>query len=290
VNSDPRIGVVVLTYNRPRELDQTLGHLRELPERPAIVVVDNGSTGEAQALISERFPGVRHLKLGRNLGAAARNIGVEACPHPYVALCDDDTWWAPGSIATAADLFDRHPTLAIVTAKVLVGSEHRIDPTSEMMARSPIPAPAGVPGCPLLGFLAGASAVRRSAFLEAGGFEPRMFIGGEEDLLAYDLACLGWRLSYVEELIVHHHPSAARDARTRQQLLARNRLWTAWMRRPIRRALAQTLQTGFEARTNPLLRGALIAALRGLPWVIRRRKRLPLHIEKQILLLEKGGR
>jgi hypothetical protein len=34
-------------------------------------------------------------------------------------------------------------------------------------------------GPPLLVFLEGASVVRRDAFFEAGGFEPRFFIGGE---------------------------------------------------------------------------------------------------------------
>jgi hypothetical protein len=42
------------------------------------------------------------------------------------------------------------------------------------------PHPADIPGVPVLGFLAGASLIRRSAFLDVGGFEPRLFIGGEE--------------------------------------------------------------------------------------------------------------
>ena len=77
-------------------------------------------------------------------------------------------------------------------------------------ARShPLPARGPLPGKPLLGFLAGALVVRRTAFLEAGGFDPRFFIGGEEQLLAIELAVRGWTLCYVPQLVVHHHPSPA---------------------------------------------------------------------------------
>src|SRR5271165_5075939 len=83
-----------------------------------------------------------------------------------------------------------------------------------------------LPGYPLLGFLAGASVIRRSAFLEVGGFESRFFIGGEEELLALDLATRGWSLRYVPELVVHHHPSPNRDAASRRWHLLRNALWS----------------------------------------------------------------
>src|SRR5262245_34272344 len=59
----------------------------------------------------------------RNLGAAGRNAGVRAARTPYVALCDDDAWWAPGALARAAHLLDVHPTLAVVCARVLVGPD-----------------------------------------------------------------------------------------------------------------------------------------------------------------------
>jgi peptidoglycan/xylan/chitin deacetylase (PgdA/CDA1 family) len=113
----------------------------------------------------------------------------------------------------AADLLDEQPRLAIICARVLVGPEGREDPICMELARSPFPRRPGMPGPPLLGFLAGASVVRRSAYLEAGGFEPRFFIGGEEELLAADLVARGDWICYVPELVVPHHPSHHRDGR-----------------------------------------------------------------------------
>ena len=99
------------------------------------------------------------------------------------------------------------------------------------MANSPLPAD-GLPGPSLLGLLAGATVFRRDAFLGAGGYDPRFFLGGEEALLALDLVAGGWVLVYAGDLTVHHYPSAQRDASSRRRLLARNRLWVAWLRRP----------------------------------------------------------
>src|SRR5205807_3226697 len=140
----------------------------------------------------------------------------------YVALCDDDVWWTPGSLAHAADLFDAHPRLAVVTARVLVGPDETEDPICRVLAESPVPAEPGMPGPPLLGFLAGASVVRRSALVEAGGFQPRLFIGGEEELLAADLVARGWWLCYVPDIVVHHYPSTQRDPFGRRWHQVRN--------------------------------------------------------------------
>jgi N-acetylglucosaminyl-diphospho-decaprenol L-rhamnosyltransferase len=279
----------VLTHNRCDELDATLRQLESLPEAPEIVVIDNGSSDGTAEMVRARHPQAIYVRLERNIGAAARNVGVCLCDHPYVALCDDDTWWEPGSLRRAADLLDAHPALAVVTARVLVGADERLDPACTPMAESPLDAPAGLPGKPLLGFLAGASMVRRSAFVAAGGFEPRLFLGGEEELLAYDLAAAGWQLSYVDHLTVHHFPSPARDARARRRMLARNRVWVVWLRRPLPSALAETLRLLRRGLHDADARLALLDAARGLPWALRHRRALPRTIERGIRQLEQAG-
>jgi GT2 family glycosyltransferase len=143
-----------------------------------------------------------------------------------------------------------------------------------------------MPGPPLLGFLAGASIVRRSAFLEAGGFEPRFFIGGEEELLAVDLAVLGYWICYVPELVVHRHPSTNRDRRTRRATAVRNALWFAWLRRPAPGALNRTWSVLCSGPLDLTVARGLVAALRGIPWTLARRRVIPPEVEKKLRLLE----
>lgn len=280
------LSVVVLTRNRRREVLRTLEELCSAPDAVPVCVVDNGSADGTAKAIARRFPQVRLLRLPRNLGAAGRNEGVRAMQTDYVALCDDDCWWTPGSLSRAVALLDAHPSLAAITARVLVGAAEREDPTSAVMAASPLPAPHGFPGTAVVGFLAGACVMRRRAFLDAGGFEPRLLIGGEEALLALDLLAAGWTLGYAPELRVHHHPSSLRDSLRRRQLLLRNALWCAWLRRPLERAWAETRRRLSEAERDPRLLRGLAEAFAGLPWVLSRRRVIPSALELQLQRVE----
>jgi len=279
-----RIAVVVLTHNRAGELRRTLRHLLALPLPPVVAVVDNGSSDHTARMVREDFPQVRLVALPRNIGAAARNAGVRAVNAPYVAFCDDDTWWADGALERAAALMDTHPDVAVLCARVLVGPEEREDPTCTAMAASPLPGD-GLPGPALLGFLAGASVIRRSAFLAAGGYEPRLFIGGEEGLLTLDLAARGWRLAYVPALTVHHYPSQQRDVVRRRNCLARNALWICWMRLPLRLALRETMRILRAARRDGGVASGLLDALSGLPWVLARRRVIPPQVARLYRML-----
>jgi GT2 family glycosyltransferase len=285
--SDPRLGVVIITRNRPAVIT-AIERALKLPARPPVVVVDNDSTDGTPDLVRRRFPKVQLIRLPENRGAAARNVGVAALDRPYIAFCDDDVWWEPAALTAGANLLDRNSRLAIISARVLVGDDQTLDPTCGVMAASPLPCDPHLPGRPILGFLAGATLLRRHAFIEAGGFEQRFLIGGEEELLALRLAEVGWSLAYVEEMVAHHHPSPLRS-RDRQWIRQRNALWTAWMRRPARRAVAQTMRAFRAALVDPAARRALIGAAAGAPWALGMRRPLPRFLEDRVRLLESSS-
>ncbi len=66
----------IITHNRVQELVRTLEQITTLPERPLIIIVGNASSNGTVAILAERFPEILVLALGKNLEAAARNIGV----------------------------------------------------------------------------------------------------------------------------------------------------------------------------------------------------------------------
>ncbi len=269
-----RISVIVLTFNRALELQRTLEHLLSLPDPPAIVVMDNASTDATPVLVRQLFPQVTLISLSNNIGAAARNIGVQHVHTPYVAFCDDDSWWASGSLERAVRLLDAHPLIAALCARILVGPAEREDPMCRLMACSPLPS-AHLPGPALLGFLACAAVFRRHAFLEAGGYEQKFFVGGEESLLALDLVARGWSLVYASQLTVHHYPSPQRDPGSRRHIMLRNALWVAWLRLPIPVLLQETRRMLYATSDRRVRYAALLGALREMPWVLRNRKVLP---------------
>src|SRR4051812_5853711 len=105
---EPRVAVVMTTRDRRDDALRTLARLAELHERPAVTVVDNGSSDGTADAIAKTFPQVEVIALHADLGAAGLNLGVLHTQARYVAFCDDGSWWEPGSLARAADLFDGH--------------------------------------------------------------------------------------------------------------------------------------------------------------------------------------
>ena len=285
-----RIGVAIATRDRRETLLATLARLRALPERPPIAVADNASSDGTAAAVRARHPQVRLLALAQNRGAAARNAAARELATPYVAFSDDDSWWDPGALARAAAALDAHPRIGLLAARVLVGPSGRLDPTCAAMARGRLTDAGGpeLPGVPVLGFVACGAVVRRDAFEQVGGFDARYGIGGEERLLAGDLAAAGWLVRYDERLTARHWPSsAARQRRGRAAAMVRNDLWSAWLRRPTRRVPAATLRALADGGPGwQTLRGAG-AALSGLPWILRERRPHPRAIEAAVRQLER---
>ncbi len=265
------VTIVVLTRNRRLELHRSLTRLSALPEHPKIIVVDNGSTDETVECVQRDFPHIELIQAGANLGAAGRNLGVERVRTPYVAFSDDDTWWAPGALSKAATILDRHPNITVLVARIMVGVDERADPASMAMSQSPLGHVPGV-GPLLVGFMAGASVMRSSAFRQAGGYWRDFFIGGEEALLAMDILDAGGQIVYAPMLQVHHWPSSLRDSPLRGRLVARNAIWTAWMRLPWRLACQRSL---LSLKTMPATAGrwrTVVDALSGTGRVIRHRR------------------
>jgi GT2 family glycosyltransferase len=281
---DARTSVVMVTRDRRDSVLTTLRQLQANTPEHRVVVVDNDSGDGTADAVAASYPAVSVIRLRSNLGGGGRAVGAWHVDTPYVAFSDDDSWWAPHALQHAARVLDAHPRLAVLAARVLVGGDQRVDPVCQAMAGSPLPRAADMPGPLVLGFVACGAVVRRDAFLQVGGFHLRYGIGGEEELLAIDLARAGWGLAYVDEVVAHHHPSPARNRRARQRRQARNALWTAWLRRPLPSALRQTRR--IAANQGSTAWGALLDAGRGLPWVLRERRSVPPELERALRLLE----
>jgi GT2 family glycosyltransferase len=269
------VTVVVASRNRRADL------LASLPRHEApVILVDNGSTDGTVAAVRSALPAVRVLPLPRNVGAVARTVGTLAATTPYVAFADDDSWWAPGALARAVALLDGHPAVGLLTGRILLGATERVDPLTEEMAAAPLGTSPGGAGPDVLGFAACAAVVRRSAFLSVGGFDPVVRFPGEEERVALDLADAGWLMSYVDDLVVHHHPSPARgSAAHRRTQIVRSALLTACMRR---RWLDVLALAAADLRADGPSRKGVLTALASLPSALARRRRVSPWLQRRL--------
>ena len=265
------LGIVIITMDRAEELDRTLVELGHLARGIPTVVVDNASTDDTQKILA-RHPWARTVRLTSNLGGAGRNVGAREFGTDLVAFVDDDTWPEPGAFERAAVFLHAHPEVAVVAARILVGASNRLDPVCQAKADGSLGRIDGA--ARVVGFLAGASIVRTRALLDVGGFHPAFGVGGEEELATWDLLDRGWELVYLPTVVVHHHPSTAHDPRARAIREIRNRIWSAWLRWPLRAAAQRSWQELHHVRQLGMVLEVCGTALRGMPMVVRERRRL----------------
>jgi GT2 family glycosyltransferase len=281
---------VIASRNRAAELATTITRLLDTTCCP-IICVDNGSEDDSVTVV-RRFADqsngrVLAIELKSNRGVMARNIGVAAARTPNIAFCDDDSWWAPDAVEKAERIFDRHPSVGLLAARTIVMPQHRDDPMAAELANSVLGRRSDLPGPSILGFMTCAAIVRKSAFRAAGGFSDLLHFYGEEQLLAVDLAALGWDLCYCPELTAYHQPSAVRGTSSaRQARELRNAVLTTWLRRPMGPCLKATGRLLRAAtRDGEHARGAAQALIR-LPTVANLRRPLPTRVEQALTLLE----
>ncbi|CCG04856.1 Glycosyl transferase, family 2 [Blastococcus saxobsidens DD2] len=277
----PRISIVLATRNRRASLLRSLDRLVHAGG-PPVVVVDNGSTDGTPAAVRDRHPTVVVVELPTNAGAAARTVGVRRTATPYVAFADDDSWWAPGSLDRATDLLDTHPGIALVTGRVRLAADGSLDAVSRKHRAAVLGTTPGNPGPDVLSYPAFAVVVRRDAYLSVGGFSPLLFFGGEEHLLALDLAAAGWQQVYADDVVAWHDPAGpVVVSPERWALQTRNDLLVDWLRRPLPVALSATTRLLRQAAGDPAARAAVRGWARRLPAALRQRRAVPADVERR---------
>ena len=271
----PRVSVVVATRDRRGSLLRTLGRL----DHP-VTVVDNASGDGTAEAVRREHPDVDLVQLPVNAGAVARTVGVRRAAGPYVAFSDDDSWWEPGALERAADLLDAHPQVAVLVGRVRLAATGEVDRVSQKHRAAVLGVSPGAPGPDVLSFPACAAVVRRDAFLSVGGFSELLFFGGEESLLALDLAAAGWQLTYADDVVAWHDPAGPETpSPQRWALQTRNDVLVDWLRRPLPTALGSTGLLARRAIGDPAARRALAGLLRRLPAALRERRPVPAEVD-----------
>jgi GT2 family glycosyltransferase/SAM-dependent methyltransferase len=118
----PRVSVIVVSYNRARDLRRSLGAIFATGY-PAleVIVVDNASRDDA-ADVAASFPEVKVIRSAENLGlAGGNNVGVAHATGEYVALISDDAVIEPTWIADFVSFLETHPDAAAVGGKQYLG-------------------------------------------------------------------------------------------------------------------------------------------------------------------------
>ena len=219
--SPRRAAVMILAWNSGEDLVRCVESVvRTLPAGMRIVVLDNASEDGAPERAAHSTPGVELLQMGANLGfAAAYNRGIRAAVEEYVVLLNPDTTVAEtGWVEALLDFADRNPQVAAVACKMVFARDPtRINSVGAMAYWWTGPVDVGFGeldrgqyGADFRPFASsgGAMLVRRSRFLEVGGFDEATFAYGEDLDLCWRFRLRGWEIGFVPAALVRHRFSS----------------------------------------------------------------------------------
>lgn len=202
----PLFSVIIPTFNRADFLRQTLESVRRQTFTDyEVIVVDDGSTDDTAAWLSEAASKVKLITQQNSGPGIARNKGAEQAQGVYLAFLDSDDLWFPWTLEAVAELIAEHDRPTLISAKLVSFKDpSELDSVKQTDTRAEVFADyfaASDRDC-FVG--AGMTFVRRDKFLEVGGFSRRQINLEDHDLIlrlgtaagfarVVDPPTLGWR-------------------------------------------------------------------------------------------------
>lgn len=192
---------VIVTYQSAQTLGSTLAAARRCYDDQVldVVIVDNGSTDDTQAIIRREADWARVVLTGRNNGfGRGCNIGLQQVTSPFTVFINPDAVVEPKAIRTILRFMEENSRVGIVGPAIVEGEdEGRTElqvtgrrPTPWTILRSAMPflkyrsiswpiVPGSAPA--RSGWVCGAVFMIRTALMKRlNGFDPRFFLYWEE--------------------------------------------------------------------------------------------------------------
>jgi glycosyltransferase involved in cell wall biosynthesis len=156
---EPRVSVIVPTYNGASTLLDAIESIRAQEVPLEIIVVDDGSTDDTPRVL-EAFDDVVAMRTENRGPAAARNCGLGFARAPLITFLDDDDVWVPRKLAHQLQLLEEHPNASVILGRTAFQS---LDPSSNRW---------NAVAEPHLLYHLGASLCRRQTFDRIGMLDP----------------------------------------------------------------------------------------------------------------------
>jgi N-acetylglucosaminyl-diphospho-decaprenol L-rhamnosyltransferase len=213
----PAVSVIVINWNGRKYLQACLDALlsQEVEGGFEAILLDNGSTDGSVSLVRERWPAVRVVESGGNLGfAAGNNLGMQAARSLYAVLLNPDTSVQPGWLRALVAAAESDPRVGAVTSKlVFMANPKEIQNAGSLLLSDGSGADRGFHEPDkgqydvreeVFGACGAAVLYRRAMLDDVGVFDETFFTYYEDTDLSWRMRLRGWRILYEPGAVVHH--------------------------------------------------------------------------------------
>lgn len=188
------VSVVIPVYNNEKYIGEAVGSALSQSCAPLeIIVVDDGSTDGSAEAAAKAFPGVRRVTLPHSGVSRARNEGARAARGEYIAFLDADDLWEKDKLEKQLEAMRNNPEARIVLCRLrdFVSPDLSPEKRASYMLKGE-----------KTGYHAGCMLIRKSDFLETGGFpEDRAIFESVEWFIK--VREKGFTTIVLEELLMH---------------------------------------------------------------------------------------
>lgn len=237
------VTAIIVTYNSQAVLE---GCIKALLEQSVNCLVVDNKSGDNSVQIA-RDNGAQVIELEENVGfGVANNIGAAAAKSEFVLFINPDAYVTAEAVTKLVAAAGQYADAALLGPR-LVEPDGRVFFQAKSLLSTYLKNPKGKHCAPegdcCTPFLSGACMLmKRSFFLELGGFDPEIFLFFEDDDLCRRVTDAGLSIVYVHDAIVHHMRGKSSKPNTATQFVARANL--AWSRGYVERKYGLTSNGG----------------------------------------------
>jgi N-acetylglucosaminyl-diphospho-decaprenol L-rhamnosyltransferase len=121
-HSSSEVTVVVVAHSERPDLERCLRSIADLAGvETQTVLVDNASTDDTVPWVRANHPEVEIVELGRNIGVAARQLGIERARAPLTMFLDSDAELTPGALPSMVQAFAVNPSWGLIGPRLIDG-------------------------------------------------------------------------------------------------------------------------------------------------------------------------
>src|SRR5471030_2979179 len=119
MSNTPLVSIVSICWNRKADICESLRKIREIDyDNLEVILVDNYSTDGTIEEIEENFKEVKLIRMFKNIGIEAYNIGFKNARGKYIVIIDDDSFPHQQAVKRMVDKFENDEKLGIVAFDV----------------------------------------------------------------------------------------------------------------------------------------------------------------------------
>jgi GT2 family glycosyltransferase len=246
------ISVLIVNHNGERYIARCLRSLGDIRlDELEVVVVDNASTDGSLDVLLRDFGHLTILPQELNLGfGAATNLAARRARGEQLLLLNPDAWMVGDGLQRMQSRLESDPRLALVAPRLSYGDgrpqfvwapDRSVVGEIVQKARNPLESWSWNhrqlvwllrrllgPGW----YTAACLLVRREAFDEVGGFDPKFFMYFEDADLCVRLRQHGWKTAYLKSAEVRHERSTSPPSGESDLIYRRSQLYYYRKHRP----------------------------------------------------------